>query len=172
MSYNRTIVDQNDLIYQKVKKVFDLMKELDITFWIDKHSELRCRENSTNRHYDDFYISDFVHNGCCFPTEELEIYENIWEEEEEELQYYIPSRLEVLISEIKDFSLRNLFRRYEDWKDFKIGLIIDDLINNDENYHYLLDQITLNGITLRNFPKEFQHQTVNEFKVGVVGIDI
>lgn len=170
MSYDKKILDQNHPIYQKVKKVFDLMKELDVTFGVDKHNELNVWENENSDK--EFYISDFESNGCCLPINDLEIYEDVWEEEEEELEYYVPTRLEVLISEIDDFRIRGLFSRYKDWENFKIGIMIDDILNGHENYHYLLDQITLNSITLRNFPKEFHHQKVNEFKIGVVGIDI
>ena len=174
MSYDKKILDQNHPIYQKVKKVFDLMKELDITFWIDKHDELRFRENSNNSHHDDYYVSDFIHNGCCFPTEELEIYENVWEEEEEELEYYVPTRMEVLAFESKNDLIKALINGYHEWENQTVYEIINSFSNSDyfEKFSFILDQITLDGISLKNFPKEFQHQKINEFKIGVIGINI
>lgn len=80
------LVDKNHLMYQKVQKVFDLMKKLKIEFYVDSYNDLRIIDKETEE--DNFKIVDFEEEGFHIPMEDFKIHEDEEYEDEEENEEY------------------------------------------------------------------------------------
>lgn len=172
------IVDKNSLIYQNVEKVFHLMKELNLKFWIDKHGELVVNFEDV-----DYEVS--IDKYYCFPSDELTIYDyNEYEEfgpltkEEFEQEQEILNDKKLIKTEFKNnedlfYLIKALKHSTTKEQNYSI---LDILVQLEEGARHkftslLLNKVKFNGMILNDLKNKGDYDEFVLNKVHTLKID-
>lgn len=157
------LVDKAHPMYQKVQKVFDLINDLEIKFYIDKHNDLRVAEKgSYNEYYLDLKISGFQRNGWIIPIDNFQIEEYVCEDDEETIDdgpWYLS---EILINAFENENVQ-LMKLCQILKDIESDKHLTEAIQHIKFDGKYIDDMSIDDLDkpISNFQKfEYFHKEI------------